>query len=362
MRLFGCQYCGHMLYFENTQCESCRHRLGYLPRRGELCALRSKGDYFQVVGTPDQHVRFCQNAQLDACNWLVEAGSREAFCLACRHNRTIPDLLQPGNLANWRRMEAAKHRLFYSLVRLNLPLTIRPDDPRNGLVFDVLADPPDPSAPRVMTGHVGGLITLSLAEADDAERERRRASMGEPYRTLLGHFRHEVGHYFWDRLVRDGGQIEAFRALFGDERADYGQALWRHYDAGAPPDWQERFVSAYASAHPWEDFAETWSHYLHIIDTLDTAEAFGLQIHPKLANSPGLSTRFEADSYAPGPFEPLIQAWLPLSFALNSLNRSIGQADAYPFVLSVPVVRKLAFMHDLVHRQLGWPVPGSTPA
>ena len=352
MRVFDCQYCGQMLYFENTQCESCGHRLGYIPERGALHAVESAGDHFRALGVPDRRWHFCRNADYDVCNWLVDADKNEAFCLACRHNRTIPDLSQPGNLLDWRKMELAEHRLFYSLVRLGLPVPNRIDDPKHGLVFDLLADPPDPNAPRVMTGHDEGLITLSLAEADDAERERRRTQMGEPYRTLLGHFRHEVGHYFWDTLVRDGGHLKAYRAVFGDDRENYGAALERHYANGAPHDWRERFISSYASAHPWEDFAETWSHYLHIVDTLDTASAFGLEVHPKIADDAGLHSRVDVDAYAAGPFQPLLDAWLPLTFALNSLNRSVGQADAYPFVLSGPVVQKLGFIHDLVHGQL----------
>ena len=352
MRLFDCQYCGQMLYFENTQCESCGHRLGYSPDRSELFAVESQGDHFRALGSPGNRWRFCRNADYDVCNWLLDAESPEHFCLACRHNRVIPDLSVPGNMRGWRKMEFAEHRLFYSLARLGLPMPNRVDDPKRGLAFDLLAESPDPTAPRVMTGHDEGLVTVALAEADDAERERRRAQMGEPYRTLLGHFRHEVGHYFWNELVRDGGQLAACRAVFGDDRADYGEALKRHYAQGAPPDWQDRFVSAYASSHPWEDFAETWSHYLHIVDTLDTAAAFGLEVNPQITRMSGLHARITLDSYAPGPFEPLLDTWLPLTFALNSLNRSIGQADAYPFILSVPVVRKLAFIHDLVHGQL----------
>jgi hypothetical protein len=91
---------------------------------------------------------------------------------------------------------------------------------------------------------------------------------------LLGHFRHEVGHYFWDRLVAtDPHQLEEFRVLFGDDRQDYGEALKRHYDEGAPANWQDTYISMYATMHPWEDFAETWAHYLHIVDTLETAGA-----------------------------------------------------------------------------------------
>lgn len=305
------------------------------------------GDWFEALGGAGRW-RFCENAGADACNWLVDAEGGERFCQACRHNRTIPDLSRGNNLNDWRRMEGAKHRLFYSLIRLGLPLRTRAEDPK-GLAFDFLSD--EPGAP-VMTGHDEGLITLSLAEADDAERERRRAQMGEPYRTLLGHFRHEVGHYFWDKLVRDGGHLDACRAVFGDDREDYGEALRRHYAQGAPADWLERYVSSYASSHPWEDFAESWAHYLHIIDTLDTAVAFGIEVHPRVEEDAGLAAKMRGDPYGAGPFEPLIEEWLPLTFALNSLNRSIGQSDAYPFVLSGPVVAKLGFIHRLMHGQL----------
>ena len=203
-----------------------------------------------------------------------------------------------------------------------------------------------------MTGHDDGLITLSLQEADDAERERNRVAMHEPYRTLLGHFRHEIGHYFWDRLVfdaPDGGRLEAFRALFGDERADYGQALQRHYDQGAPADWQSRFVTAYATMHPWEDFAETWAHYLHIVDTLEIAGAFGLSTQPALTQGEELHASVDFDPYHAATMQQLSESWLPLTVAVNSLNRAMGQPDLYPFVLSTPALEKLAFVHGLVH-------------
>ncbi|MDE2240421.1 MAG: putative zinc-binding metallopeptidase, partial [Rhodospirillales bacterium] len=182
-----------------------------------------------------------------------------------------------------------------------------------------------------------------------AMRERFRAEMGEPYRTLLGHFRHEVGHYYWNVLVRDGGRLEACRAMFGDDSRDYGEALQFHYDQGPPGGWEENYVSAYATMHPWEDFAETWAHYLHIIDTLETASAFGLRIHPRRADQTLLHADINFDPYAAKSIEALIDAWLPLAFAMNALNRSMGHADTYPFVLSKPVIRKLGFIHDLVH-------------
>src|SRR5262249_50270393 len=155
----------------------------------------------------------------------------------------------------------AKRRLVYTLLALNLPLVSRQEDRESGLSFEFLADPADPAAPRVMTGHAGGVITVNVAEADDAERERRRLQMNEPYRPLLGAFRHEIGHYYWDRLIRGSARLAAFRETFGDERADYAEALDRHHAGGPPGDWQDRFVSAYASSHPWEDWAETWAHY-----------------------------------------------------------------------------------------------------
>ena len=179
------------------------------------------------------------NYDAGMCNWMVPADDEVGFCAACRHNRVVPDLSVPGNDVLWRKIETAKHRLFYSLLRLGLPLENRSDDPEHGLAVDFLADPPETHASEVMTGHDNGLITINLAEADDAERERRRSTLGEPYRTLLGHMRHEVGHYYWDRLVADAGRLDAFRALFGDERQDYAEALQARYAKPPSNDWQD---------------------------------------------------------------------------------------------------------------------------
>jgi hypothetical protein len=349
MKLFECQACGQPLYFENTRCESCGRRLGYEPAQGEICALDPAGDHWVASSMPSVAFRFCANAGHDSCNWLVPAQDPHAYCLACRHNRTVPDLSDPGNLLRWRRIEVAKHRLFYSLLKFGLPLRDRREDP-NGLAFDFLADPAEnsPAGPTVLTGHDNGLITINLAEADDAERERRRHSMGEPYRTLLGHFRHEVGHYFWTVLVESDASIEAFRQIFGDERRDYGAALESHYANGPPADWQEHYVSAYASAHPWEDFAETWAHYLHIVDTLETAGAFGMRVRPRIARGPELTAEVDFDPHRVRDLERLVRAWLPMTFAMNSLSRSMGQPDLYPFVLTPPVIGKLAFIHERI--------------
>jgi len=366
MKLFGCQHCGQRLYFENTACVRCKHRLGFIPSLMELSALEPAGEgLWQPLAAPDLAKRFCDNARRDACNWLVPADSPERFCKACRHNRTVPDLSDEGNLRDWRKMELAKHRLVYTLLRLHLPLPSRADDAAAGLAFDFLADPPEPNGgAKVLTGHDEGLITLALKEADDAERETRRKAMGEPYRTLLGHFRHEVGHYYWDHLVRDGGHLTECRALFGDDEEDYNEALKRHYKEGAPANWQEHFVSTYATTHAWEDFAETWAHYLHIVDSLETASAFGLEVHPVATPDPDLHVKIRLDPYQERDFNRLIAAWLPLTYAMNQMNRSMGMGDLYPFILSADAIRKLAFVHGLVHARPGeWiSLESATPA
>nr|WP_281384670.1 putative zinc-binding peptidase [Nitrospirillum iridis] len=343
--MFNCQACGQMLYFENRVCERCGHRLGYLPDDDAMHAVEREDDAWHALGAPQRLYKFCDNAEPDACNWLLPAEAAETLCAACRHNRTIPDVSCPQAMAQWRKIELAKHRLFYTLLKLGLPLANRTDDPEGGLAFDFLDDPPEGA---VMTGHDNGLITLALKEADDAERETRRARLHEPYRTLLGHFRHEIGHYYWDRLVRDAGRLDAARALFGDERQDYGAALQRHYDQGAPADWQQTYISAYAASHPWEDFAETWAHYLHIVDTLETAHAYGLHVRPAGDRTGDLSTRVDFNPYRPCTIAAMVDAWLPIAFAVNNINRSMGQTDVYPFILTEPVIAKLGFIHDLI--------------
>jgi hypothetical protein len=244
-------------------------------------------------------------------------------------------------------MEEAKRRLIYSLIKLKLPTPSLASGEQEALVFDFLADLPEQ---KVMTGHEDGVITISLSEADDAAREQLRTSLHEPYRTLLGHFRHEVGHFYWDRLVRDGGHVESFRALFGDERADYAEALKRYYENGPAPNWRDNFVSAYATAHPWEDFAETWAHYLHIVDTLEMAYAFHLSVNPRVEEAP--STTVDRSPYKARDVATLLAAWLPVTFAVNNLNRSMGQPDLYPFVISGAAIAKLQYIHDLIRGTL----------
>ena len=246
------------------------------------------------------------------------------------------------------KLEEAKRRLFYSLIKLRLPLGLRENGESEPLEFRFLSDLP---GSPVMTGHDNGIITIALKEADDAAREKRRASMNEPYRTLLGHFRHEVGHYYWDKLVRDGGKLEDFRQVFGDERVSYDEALARHHAIGAPLGWQDNFVSGYATMHPWEDFAETWAHYLHICDTLEMAQSFGLSVYPTAGGMTPTTGLLTVNPYRSEDMKNIVADWLPITFAVNSLNRAMGQPDLYPFVVSEPVVQKLDFIRQLVQRR-----------
>ena len=297
--------------------------------------------------------RLCENySGQNVCNWTVLDEDPHRLCQSCRLTRVIPNLAQPGNKEAWYKLEVAKRRLVYSLLALECPVENRVDDPEHGLAYEFLADPENHGEGPVLTGHADGVITLNVAEADDVERERRRLRLHEPYRTLLGHFRHEVGHYYWDRLIKASPRRDEFRERFGDERQDYAEALQRHYDLGPPANWQQQFVSAYASSHPWEDWAETWAHYLHMTDTLEMASACGLSLRPGPRDEPTLespppmpgSSRFAA-------FDVLIENWFPLTYVLNNLNRGMGVPDAYPFVLSPSAVEKLRFVHATVHGQ-----------
>ena len=283
MKIFYCDHCNSLVFFENVQCVKCGHTLGFLPDILDLSALEAGPDSSRQALTAEAKGRMyrpCQNGrEHQVCNWLVPAEDKNPFCVACRMNQTIPDLTITGNLERWHKMEIAKRRLIYTLLHLGLPLNGNPNENRPALQFNFLADAPgkDP----IMTGHENGLITLNVAEADDPEREKRRVSFHEPYRTLLGHFRHEIGHYYWDQLIANTPRLGRFRELFGDETQDYSGALEKYYQQGPPADWQQHRVSAYASAHPWEDWAETWAHYLHIIDTIETAAGFGVTLPPK---------------------------------------------------------------------------------
>lgn len=356
MKLFKCQQCDQLLYFENTRCERCGHALGYLWQVDQVSALTPTVDgNWQAMADPSRLYRACANAVHDVCNWLIPVDTPETLCLACQLNSTIPNLSELTNLAHWRKLEFAKHRLVYTLLHLGLPVVNKSVAPTMGLAFDFLAPPGPDTQGSVITGHADGLITINIAEADDAERERVRLAMGEPYRTLLGHFRHEVGHYYWQLFARSEEWLTAFRICFGDDQQDYGQALANHYGQEDNTDWTTTFVSQYASAHPWEDWAETWAHYLHIIDALETAYAFGLRVRPKIKSDENLAVTVDFNAYNQSDFGEIVEAWLPLTYALNSLNRSMGLLDLYPFVLSPTVIEKMAFVHNSIRQQANYP-------
>jgi len=346
MKVFDCGHCGQRVFFDNLRCGNCGSALGFVPGEQAMVAFDVQPDgLWSRLGPEGPAQRPCQNYALEnVCNWMVPADDPTPHCLSCRTTHIIPALGKPENRGYWSLLEQAKRRLFYTLLALKLPAPSKAADPQHGLWFQFLEDVSPQQ--RVLTGHDEGVITLNIAEADDARRESVRAAMHEPYRTLLGHFRHESGHYFWDRLVKDTSWIDEYRRLFGDERADYEEALKKHY-ATPLADWASNFISAYASSHPWEDWAECWAHYLHMVDGLDTAAAWGLGLtHP---TNDGPPLKAEPVDPAAASIEPsLIAQWLPVSQFINAMNRSLGLHDSYPFVVLAPVVAKLDFIHRVV--------------
>ena len=387
-RAYQCQ-CGRPVFLGNSECLACHTPLGFVieslgvvplaPVVSPDAAQQQAGDAgvdidtdadvtlasYTVFGDANgrQYHRCANFITAAGCNWMVPAprdgddanfttaGLAPRYCLSCSATRTIPDLSLQGNGEFWRKLEQSKRRLMSQLLALGLPVVTRHADPVHGLAFDFLSN--TPGGPHVLTGHEEGVITLNAEEAEDAVRERIRAEMREPYRTLVGHFRHEIGHYYWDLLVRPTPWLDDFRALFGDERLDYAGALRQHYEQGPPPDWRVRYVTSYASSHPWEDWAETWAHYLHMADTADTAMSFGVDAsRAELA-----SDLFEpADLWQPEhpdamKFLDFLNGWVRLTNVLNELSRSMGQPDYYPFVLPRAAVGKLQFVHQVITQQ-----------
>jgi len=349
MKGFYC-ICGQKLFFENAECLSCRREVGYSPETATLETLESDGAHRSRSLGPaaaGRLFRHCENRTLhQACNWLVPDESNTTLCRACSLNTTIPNLTIERNRRHWMLLEAGKRRLIYTLMQLGLPVVGDGAGSVAPLRFKFLEDRqrnPNVEPEFVLTGYHDGVITLNVAEADSVYREQMRAAMGEPYRTVLGHFRHESGHYYWENLVKPSGTIGRFRELFGDERRDYAAALDEYYSKPPSDAWRATHISAYARAHPLEDFAECWAHMLHMMDTLETAGTEGVLEPPSLA----------------GDFENYLRAWGQLTVILNELNRSMGRRDAYPFVLSDVVVEKLEFIRELIcHRDS----PSGTPA
>ncbi|MDT3671139.1 MAG: putative zinc-binding metallopeptidase [Aromatoleum sp.] len=350
MKTFYCGHCGYLAFFENTVCGNCGSTLGFVPEEMDFGAFAIETDgRWRRLGEPrgDTHAwRPCRNYAVErVCNWMVQ-GAAEQLCCSCRHTEITPALRAPENRERWRRLEGAKRRLFYSLYQLGLPV------PRGGgggdevgLSFRFVED--DAWPPHVGAERGSGVITLNLAEADGARPAGSVAHRPESYRTVLGHLRHAVGHFYWDLLIADSPRLDAFRAKFGDERRDYAEAAAAYERDGPPADWAERRISAYAAMHPLEDWAETLGHYLHVIDALDTAAHWGFALHSDQddggpADLPGLGG-------TDLPFrEVLIEQWLPLSQFLDSMGRSFGEGDIYPFVIAPAVLDKLCFVNDVV--------------
>jgi hypothetical protein len=331
MRAYRCRVCGNPLFFENSVCVSCGAALGYSRAERDIVPLDARGAYADAAGAV-WHV--CRNLGLSGCTWLTSIAGGQ--CFGCDLTRTRPNDADAVGIASFPIAERAKRRLVAELDALGLPVVGKAatagGDPANGLAFDLLSS----VAEDVVIGHADGVVTIDLAEGDDAYREEVRHRLAEPYRTMLGHFRHEIGHYYeWQLVERDETLLPRVRALFGDERADYQEAIDRHYAEGAPAGWADAYISEYATMHPYEDFAETWAHVMHIRDGVETAVAYGLA-------DPAASP--EADG-----FRGLVtDGWMPLATALNMMNRSMGRDDLYPFVLAPRVLDKLALVAEIV--------------
>jgi len=351
MKTFHCTACQALVFFENTQCLTCGRALAFAADRMAMVTLAVEEDgSWRAVDESGQSTatyRLCANYSTHGvCNWVVAAETSDLLCRACDLTHMIPNLDLPESHTAWAKLETAKRRLVYALLSLNLPLASKRDEPERGLEFQFLADSVTVNGDRsrVLTGHDNGLITINIAEADDVYRESQRQRQHEPYRTLLGHFRHEIGHYYWDRLIADSERLAEFRRLFGDERMDYGAAVKQHYEQGAPPDWADSYISAYSTTHPWEDWAETWAHVMHMVDALETAHAVGLSVQPRTVGEPALSIPTKPPQSRVSDFDQLVREWASLTYVLNNLTRGLGLADAYPFVLSGPVIEKLRFV------------------
>jgi hypothetical protein len=332
---FACPVCERLVTFESTVCLNCATKLGYEPTRGRIVALED------ADGSRERLFR-CANVGLAACNWLV--ANEGELCASCVLTRTRPNDADGDGLGGFAAAETAKRRLLFELADLGLPIVGWQQQP-GGLAFDLLSSAWTP----VTTGHADGVITLDLDETDPAHRERMRMRLGEPYRTVLGHLRHEIAHYYQPIVLGEGTPAESrCREIFGDERADYQEAIDRYYENGPPDGWEQRFVSAYATMHPWEDWAETFAHYLHIRETLQTAAAYGVRVE-----GPSIPTADRAPLHSRPEQEPddvhaMLEAWVPMTYALNAISRSMGAPDLYPFVLTPEIEEKLAFIDTVV--------------
>lgn len=333
MRRLTCD-CGQPVYFEHQQCFNCNRLLGFEPLQRELLCVTPQADNSLVTADGRTFVLCANRREYGVCNGLVTLNPEndaDRLCFSCGLNRTVPYTARPENIVRWRKMEIAKRRMLAGLGQLGLT-DLEAGEHTAHLRFDFVEDKrshPEVEEAFVSTGHFDGLITINLLEAESTERVAQQESLGEAYRTLLGHFRHEVGHFFYRRLATDQ---DAFRDLFGDPQSDYAEATQRHYDEGPPEHWEQDYISAYASSHPLEDWAECFAHMMHMEDTLETAVTNGLVETGEL----------------PASFEERLALWRGFSTALNQATRSLGLGDAYPFVIHEHVAQKLRFVEDCI--------------
>lgn len=336
MTSFRCPACRTSVYIESLGCPTCGREIAYQPDSAAFFPL--DGGTVVIDGKTWYP---CGNRHWQ-CNWLAPADGGSGLCFSCRLTRRRPE--NDDTLALERLADAGtdKRRLIAQLLELRLPITPFHEQ-EGGLAFDLLSSH---SGENVIIGHANGVITIDLAESLDAHRESLRVRLGEAYRTMLGHFRHEVGHYYQNILCSDEEKWAECRELFGDERASYQDSIARHYRLGAPEDWAKAHISEYATMHPWEDFAETFAHYLHITGTLSTAAAAGVELRE---SGVGGTREIEPTGvYREPTIDRLLDDWHWASFMFNKVNRSMGARDLYPFDLVEPVTRKLAFVHRLV--------------
>jgi hypothetical protein len=339
VRAFRCPNCGQAAAFEVQQCPTCGETVGYhYPSRQMVCA---PSQTVTVNGHGWVRCAYWERG----CNWLTAGDAESGRCYADSFVREGPAPDDTEAMAELDSTLKALRRLIFELMDLGLPIHQYYADP-HGLAFDLLSS--KTLGRPVVTGHDNGVITIDLAESLELYRERLRIKLREPYRTMLGHFRHEVGHYYEMLLVQNTPLIDDARAMFGDDRQDYQAALQRHYQGDAPANWQHDFISEYATAHPWEDFAETWAHYLHITGTLATIADSGLVVEADRVKW-DLSYNVDArESYADGTIEDIMADWLVLSGVLNRVNNAMGRDDLYPFTIFPHVVTKLGFIHRVV--------------
>ncbi len=339
MKVLHCPACQTRVYFKNSLCLQCHSQFGFAANSMQMATFGDGTSY-----------KACANrAPIPVCNWLVAANDPHGLCESCRLTSTIAPLSNKKNLSRWITVENAKRRLLYSLRAQGISLLPKqsPFD-LHGVEFRWLEGQ---NGQQVITGHENGVITLNIEEVDDGQRELERERLNENMRTVLGHLRHETSHHLYQRFVENRPSQQTFRQVFGDDTADYGQALAKHYDKGAPADWSANYISAYASCHPLEDWAETAAHFLLMLDALETAQSERMELQGwTLANAQPASNLEDAALLNDEAVTARLvtHEWLPLTRFLNAMSRSLGQRDYYPYVLSDAVIRKLSFVRFIL--------------